>query len=930
MKKRFISAMLFGALVLAAGTSVTSCSDYDDEIQNLQTQIDQITSSNPVTADDIKAAVDAAKGDLQKQLDELEQQLAGSGDDSGLAAKVQELERKIAELDGIKNRLDELELAEKEYAETGSLAAYQAKEGLNAFINEKITDALDGNGGAIAAYIEEAVKTGALIDLNRLNAELAAIVGPAGSLTLLQADFEKYITGNGDEALLKRVSGLESYAAYIEKFIENGNGLYETFADVLDQIEETRTLAASLFVPGGEAYNAVQAIVAGEIGAVDSRIETIESDIEKLGIDVEAIKGMIQSIVYVPAYADGKVQFTTLYAEPASGSDWDLISSSQEVEVKFRISPASAVQNFVKNYEVEIQSLEVESRADEPLAVKEGSVVVADADLGIVAMKLSADNLTGNRAACLHVTGKRQEGASDFVSDVTSDYFDVVAVEKYMKNVKYETAETERELVYNAGEGEEHASLDFLAGGHYELYVSDSKTGTFGWEKASDELGIDMDLFHLTFKVSGDINYFSLDAAAGVLKVANVGQTSSVNKSVTVGYEIAVDNASGSPYSGTYDDKVTIVRRVGAANIGNFDFEWNNVGGFENSYALSADEMDAVYNAAGLTKEEFNRLAHNASVFDFADGDAYFAFVGGADNDLKLIVKQGTNGGKAVARIKVTETLSITIEAVANVAYPEVDKLAKKAEMWDGDVVYLPVAVDAAQASQVNIGFDDITRIFSNYSDVEAAVVAKAGGTIEFKPEVGEMRGNKYIVDVNDYLGSGENLAEKLKMDVVVKFGDDHVVETIPVVFKFIDDINLSGTWAVPVAGEIVIEDRYQSASLTSGTTGGEKWAFSWTDYRGSEMWPAIDKNAFGSSLAGRDALHLYGLDVEMVPVGENAGKFIVDQNAGTIKLTDDQASLESVAGDITVQVKVTATSIWGTVPNNVVTLNVRVKQWAD
>lgn len=113
MKKRFISAMLFGALVLAAGTSVTSCSDYDDEIQNLQTQIDQITSSNPVTADDIKAAVDAAKGDLQKQLDELEQQLAGSGDDSGLAAKVQELERKIAELDGIKNRLDELELAEK-------------------------------------------------------------------------------------------------------------------------------------------------------------------------------------------------------------------------------------------------------------------------------------------------------------------------------------------------------------------------------------------------------------------------------------------------------------------------------------------------------------------------------------------------------------------------------------------------------------------------------------------------------------------------------------------------------------------------------------------------------------------------------------------------------------------------------------------------
>ena len=130
MKRKFVSAMLFGALTLAVSTSVTGCNDYDDDIQNLQSQIDKLSSTNPVTSEDIKTAVDAAKTELQKQLDELKQQIGNkadaglSADVEGLEKKISDLESKIAELDNIKTRLDELELAEKEYEQSGSLDAY--------------------------------------------------------------------------------------------------------------------------------------------------------------------------------------------------------------------------------------------------------------------------------------------------------------------------------------------------------------------------------------------------------------------------------------------------------------------------------------------------------------------------------------------------------------------------------------------------------------------------------------------------------------------------------------------------------------------------------------------------------------------------------------------------------------------------------------
>ena len=55
MRKKYLSALLFGALLFASTGTFTSCKDYDDDINNLQTQIDQVASD----LNDLKTKVEA-------------------------------------------------------------------------------------------------------------------------------------------------------------------------------------------------------------------------------------------------------------------------------------------------------------------------------------------------------------------------------------------------------------------------------------------------------------------------------------------------------------------------------------------------------------------------------------------------------------------------------------------------------------------------------------------------------------------------------------------------------------------------------------------------------------------------------------------------------------------------------------------------------
>ena len=63
MKRKFLSSLMLGAIVLASA-NLTSCKDYDDEIQDLQTQINALTP-----------AINQVKADLQSEIASLKTQL---------------------------------------------------------------------------------------------------------------------------------------------------------------------------------------------------------------------------------------------------------------------------------------------------------------------------------------------------------------------------------------------------------------------------------------------------------------------------------------------------------------------------------------------------------------------------------------------------------------------------------------------------------------------------------------------------------------------------------------------------------------------------------------------------------------------------------------------------------------------------------------
>ena len=73
MKRKYFSALLMGALTVASVSTFTSCKDYDDDIQNLQTQIDANKSaieeiSKLIKAGSVITSVDKATSGVTVKL----------------------------------------------------------------------------------------------------------------------------------------------------------------------------------------------------------------------------------------------------------------------------------------------------------------------------------------------------------------------------------------------------------------------------------------------------------------------------------------------------------------------------------------------------------------------------------------------------------------------------------------------------------------------------------------------------------------------------------------------------------------------------------------------------------------------------------------------------------------------------------------------
>ena len=136
MNKKFLSAILFGALMVTSTGTFVSCKDYDDDIENLQSQINNLATKSDVEAklSQLQAAIDAAKAEALKA--------AAAAEES---AEIAKLEAEIAALETCKCDVDAM-MKKIQDAVDADMAEY--KEELNALIEKA-----EGLVGKVADYV---------------------------------------------------------------------------------------------------------------------------------------------------------------------------------------------------------------------------------------------------------------------------------------------------------------------------------------------------------------------------------------------------------------------------------------------------------------------------------------------------------------------------------------------------------------------------------------------------------------------------------------------------------------------------------------------------------------------------------------------------------------------------------------------------------
>ena len=198
MRKKYLSALLFGALLFASTGTFTSCKDYDDDIKNLQEQID----SQKTDLESKVTAMETTVSNLQSAQTSLESEIASVKSDAeaaALAAQNTAIETAKAELEAAKAELQAAIEAGASASEEAIAEAAAAAEKVMAEVSGRV-DALE----SFQATTEEALK-----NLQAANETLQT------NITTLETEVANQLKEQGQRltALEAQVAALEEYKA---------------------------------------------------------------------------------------------------------------------------------------------------------------------------------------------------------------------------------------------------------------------------------------------------------------------------------------------------------------------------------------------------------------------------------------------------------------------------------------------------------------------------------------------------------------------------------------------------------------------------------------------------------------------------------------------------------------------------------------------
>ena len=988
MKKNFVRVMLFGALTLAVTTTVTSCKDNDDDIKNLQEQIDKITSTSPVSTEDMKAAVDAAKTELQTKVTNLESQLKdketaiktleenivklkedlakGEGVDVVALAKklaesenelvtlikandqtIKDLNASVKELNDMSGILDKLVAAEKNYKNNnGDLSGFYDTS-FDKFINQSIINALEDESdskGAIAEYVITAVQGAVASNGKELNDRIAkfGMTGVANLTDFVDKIYNEIFKDGG--AIKTKLDSLDELLLAIDAYVGTEEGQSKDYAALINEIVAAKNAVTALKLPEGQTLKgAVQSIIAEELGDAEATLAKLQSELKA---EITALKGMIQSIVYVPEYADGLVQLSTFYAKFSSdgnANDWEPMISGGDVKVRFRVSPSSAAKELIDNfgketakYNVAVDYQTVKTRATGELFNITKIEAVED-EANLIEVTLDASKAAASYAIALTLTDK-VEGEAKTLNDISSNYFVAVKNVLYIDKVEWTPKEKPTTLVKGN-------TIDYKTGGDYTLTVHSSVGANGAVEGEADtrtklsQYGISADKFPMELTLGGtNAANFEL-SEAGVLSAKAAAEVSNKAK---VSYTITVSGLGASSektveYTGDYGD-VKLITEGEAQEVvlaaAQLPLLWN---GAEKSYTLDVTAESATVAAVAKIKEALGVDNFNNCTFA-AVPETQTIKLGNSSGALVLKVPASTVCEATDITTRITsqdgnKSIDVTVKGVT-VSYPDANdaafKLIDNTQTWDGSKAVLgrTFTGEGTQASNYTAvtATRNLKELYSNYAAVENSFAGLgSGATLKFAPVLAEGESTITGVTVSE---SGDVTVTKsyegdpIKVTLTGKCGEHEVFSKEIAVTIPADKLN--GTFAYSAEKP---EDQgkltYDVTSIEKRKEGLDlKTALVWKDATAAEnkIWPEAAEDIYNSN----DPMTIYGFSVEYtMEEGANNGSFESTITDGVLKLTTTAAEWSVSSKPMEVKVTVTPKSPWGAMEAKTVTVTV-------
>ena len=345
MKRKFINALVFGALLVAPAGSFVSCSDYDDDISSLRSDLDETKQNlqslvdgrvatieteigNLKTADEnLAAAVEEAKGLIadgdaatlegaRALVESAKAALEEALNDKAESLTARDAELQLAITDAQTKADQAYKLAEevKATAEAAQATANENKTQLEALAQK--LDGVEGNLADILSGLEESVKT-LTDDMVQAQADISRI---DGALTAQQAtlDILNEWKGGADEDIKQALADIKQLQedlaqqkADLQEYVD------KAVAAVQEDVDDLRSDVEDLKEAYAEADTKLQEQITNlktSLSDLDTTVDGLEQQIgkleTKLGESINVLqtllKNALRGLVFQPEmFVDG-------------------------------------------------------------------------------------------------------------------------------------------------------------------------------------------------------------------------------------------------------------------------------------------------------------------------------------------------------------------------------------------------------------------------------------------------------------------------------------------------------------------------------------------------------------------------------------------------------------------------------------------------